>query len=133
MASFEVTGFISAVKYQPDTVMVFIDEFKRGYKKQSGEIVDDKYHSWKIIYKPYFKKYISEHFNNGMLVKVKGEVMPYAIERNEIVDGYSVIGETINLASYPRSSVRREIRMMKESQENSTEAPNLEAYNQPDF
>ena len=37
------------------------------YKKPNGETVDDKYLSWKCVFKPYFKKYINEHFSNGML------------------------------------------------------------------
>ena len=80
MADFTVTGFINTVKYLPDAALVFIDEFKRGYKKADGETVDDKYLSWKCVFKPYFKKYINEHFSNGMLVQVKGEILPYAIQ-----------------------------------------------------
>lgn len=133
MADFTVTGFINTVKYLPDAALVFIDEFKRGYKKPNGETVDDKYLSWKCVFKPYFKKYINEHFANGMLVQVKGEILPYAIQNQNIVDGYSVLGQTINLASFPRASVKREISMMKESQASSDEVPNIEEYNQPDF
>jgi len=134
MADFSVVGFIDAIKYLPDSCMVFVSEFKRGYRKsRSGEKVEDKYLSWKCIFKPYFKKYINDHFNNGMLVQVKGEVLPYAIEHGKIIEGYSVVGQTINLASYPRASVKQEQRMIKESQESSDETPNLEAFIQPDF
>lgn len=133
MASFEVTAFINTVKYLPDSVLVFLDEYRKGYRKSDGTIVDDKYLSWKVIYKPYFKKYISGHFSQGMLVKVKGEILPYAIEREKLIDGYSIIGETINLASYPRASVKQEMRMINESQETSDEKPNLDEFNRPDF
>lgn len=133
MADFTVTGFINTVKYLPDAALVFIDEFKRGYKKPNGETVEDKYLSWKCVFKPYFKKYINEHFANGMLVQVKGEILPYAIQNQNIVDGYSVLGQTINLASFPRASVKQENKMIKESQMHDTATPNLDEYNKPDF
>ena len=133
MADFTVTGFINTVKYLPDAVLVFIDEFKRGYKKPNGEIVDDKYLSWKCVFKPYFKKFVNEHFANGMLVQVKGEILPYAIQNQNIVDGYSVLGQCINLASFPRASVKQENKMIKESQMHDTATPNLDDYNKPDF
>jgi len=133
MADFTVTGFINTVKYLPGAALVFIDEFKRGYKKSNGETVDDKYLSWKCLFKPYFKKYINEHFSNGMLVQVKGEILPYAIQNQNIVDGYSVLGQTINLASFPRASVKQENKMIKESQMHDTATPNLDEYNKPDF
>jgi hypothetical protein len=68
-----------------------------------------------------------------MLVKVKGEVFPYAIEHGEIKEGISCIGETCNLYSYPRASVKQENKMIKESQMHDTATPNLDEYNKPDF
>ena len=133
MADYTVTGFINTVKYLPNAALVFIDEFKRGYKKTNGETVEDKYLSWKCVFKPYFKKFINEHFSNGMLVQVKGEILPYAIQHQNIVDGYSVLGQTINLASFPRASVKQENKMIKESQMHDSATPNLEDYNKPDF
>ena len=133
MADFTVTGYINTIKYLPDSCLVFIDEFKRGYRKQDGTMVDDKYLSWKCIFKPYFKKFINDHFNQGMLVQVKGDILPYAIDKERIVDGYSVIGQTINLASYPRASVKQEQRMIKDSQLHGSEIPDLDGHNKPDF
>ena len=133
MASFESISFISTIKYLPDAVLVFLDEFHKGYRKANGEIVDDKYLTYKTVWKPYFKKYISEHFGNGMLVQVKGEMLPYSIEKGNIVVGYTVIGQHITLASFPRQSVKQEQKMIKESQLHGNGTPNLEAYNEPDF
>lgn len=133
MADFTVIGHINNVKYLQDSCLVFIDEFRKGFRKKDGTIVDDKYLSWKCIFKPYFKKYINEHFNQGMLVQVKGEIMPYAIEKEHLVDGYSVIGQTINVASFPRASVKQEQRMIKDSQMHASETPDLEGFNAPDF
>lgn len=133
MASFECIGFISQIVYRPDSVFLILDEYHKGYKKKDGTIIDDKYVTFKVIYKPYFKKFISEHFSKGMLVKVKGEVFPYSIEHGEIKEGISCIGETCNLYSYPRASVKQERRMIVESQRHSDELPDLEEYNKPDF
>lgn len=133
MADFTVVGFINTVKYLPDAVLVFVDEFKKGYKKPNGEVMDDKYLSWKCVFKAYFKKFINEHFSNGMLVQVKGDILPYAIQNQKITDGYSVIGQTINIASYPRSFARQETKMQKESQINDGEIPDIDNYNKPDF
>jgi len=133
MASFYVVGFLESVKVLPDSCILFLSEYKKGYRKSDGTIVDDKYVSWKIIYKGYFIKYITSHFNKGMLVEVKGEVLPYAIERGQTVDGVSVIGQTCNLYSYPRYNAKQEVKMIKESQLASNEHPDLESYNQPDF
>lgn len=133
MASFECVGFINNIKYLQDSVLVFIDEYHKGYKKSDGSIVDDKYLSFKTIWKSYFKRYINEHFGNGMLVQVKGEMLPYEIQKGTIIDGYTIIGQTINLFSFPRSGVKQEQRMIKESQLHASEIPDLEAHNQPDF
>ena len=133
MASFECIGFISQIVYRPDFVFLILDEYHKGYKKNDGTIVDDKYVTFKVIYKPYFKKFISEHFSKGMLVKVKGEVYPYAIEHGEIKEGVSFIGETCNLYSFPRASVKQEAKMIKESLENTKEMPNLQEHMRPDF
>lgn len=133
MASIQVTGFINTIKYLQTSVLVFVDEFYKGYKKGNGEIVEDKYLTWKIIFKNGLRNYINNHFNNGMLVTIKGEAFPYAIEKETIVDGYSFVGQTINMASYPRSSVKQEQRMIKESQLHQIGEPDLEAYNEPDF
>lgn len=133
MASFETVAFISQIKYLQTSVLVFLEEFHKGYKNKDGSIVDDKYVSYKTIWKPYFRKYINEHFGQGMLVQVKGEMLPYAIEQEKIVDGYTIIGHFITMASYPRYGVKQEQRMIKESQLHATEIPDLDAHNEPDF
>lgn len=133
MASWQCVGFVDAVKVLPDACILFLSEYKRGYKKSDGTVVDDKYHSWKVIFKGYFIKYITTHFNKGMLVEVKGDIVPYVIEHGEVKEGYSVIGQTCNLFSYPRYSIKQENRMIKESMANSSEQPDLESFNRPDF
>lgn len=135
MASINIIGFVDNIKYLPNGggCFVFLSEFKKGYKKSNGEVVDDKYLSWKVIFKQGLVNYINNHFSNGMLVEVKGDALPYAKDHEQIIDGYSVIGQTINLFSFPRSSVKQEQRMIKESQFHASGIPDLDAHNQPDF
>jgi len=133
MANVTIIGFVEKLVYKPDCVLLFVSEYKKGYKRNDGTIVDDKYMSWKTIWKPYFKKYLSEHFSDGMLVEVKGDVLPYAIEHEKLVDGYSVIGQCCNRFSYPRLGVKKELRMIKESQMSDMGVPNLDEYEQADF
>lgn len=135
MASFSVIGFVDNIKYLPNPggCFVFVSEFKKGYKKSNGEVVDDRYISWKVIFKQGLVKYINNHFSNGMLVEIKGEVLPYAIDKETIVQGYSVIGQCMNLASYPRSTVKMEQNLVKESLLHGSEIPNIDEYKKPDF
>ncbi len=133
MASFQTIGFISSIKYQQDFCLVFIDEFKKGFRRKDGTFVADKYMQWKCIFKKGLIKYINDHFSNGMLVEIKGEVFPYAVEHDTTVDGYSVIGQTINMASFPRASARQEAEMIKDSQLHVNDVPDMEEYNKPDF
>ena len=133
MNRFIVQGFINTIKYLPDACVLHIDDFKKGYKKPNGEIVDDKYLSWKIIFKGYFKKYISEHFSNGMLVEIDAEMYPYAIQNGKLIEGYSCLGKSIDISSYPRASVKQEAKMIKDSQMHASEMPDFEGFNAPDF
>jgi hypothetical protein len=133
MAAFSVIGFIDAVKILPDSCILFLSEYKKGYKRSDGTVVEDKYHSWKVIFKGYFIKYLTTHFNKGMLVEVKGDIVPYAIEHGQITEGYSIIGQTCNMYSYPRYAVKQENKMIKESMDGTYEQPDLESFNQPDF
>lgn len=112
---------------------MFVDDFKAGYKKPNGEIVDDKYLSWKVIFKDGMKTFINKYFGQGMLVDIVAEMLPFEIEHGKIVDGYSCLGLSIQRASYPRASVKQEQRMIKESQLHATEIPDLDAHNEPDF
>lgn len=133
MASWQCIGFVDAIKVLPDSCILFLSEYKKGYKKSDGTTIEDKYHSWKVIFKGYFIKYLTTHFGKGMLVEVKGDITPYAIEHGQIIDGYSVIGQTCNMFSYPRYSVKQEQKMIKESVDSTNEHPDLDSFNQPDF
>lgn len=134
MASFQCTGVITNISYKEGFCIVFVSEYKRGYKQKNGVIVEDKYLLWSCIYKQGLVKYINSHFSNGMIVEVKGEIMPYAIEHGKIVDGYSVIGQTLNMASFPSARKKQEAKLQKDSQEGMSNAvPDIEGYMEDDF
>ena len=135
MADIQILGHIANIKYQKECILIFVDERRRGFKRNNGSVVADTILTWKCIFSGSDSKrsYIDRYFSTGMLVKVKGEVLPYAIEQENMVDGYSVLIQSINIAPYPSDSLRREIRMQKDSQLHSSGEPDLESYNKPDF
>ena len=135
MASFQVIGVIECVKYIPNGggCFVFVSEYKKGYKTKEGVSVEDRYLQWKCIFKQGLVKYVSDHFFNGMLVEIKGEILPYAKNHDEMVDGYSVLAQCINVYSFPRYGMKQEHKMIHDSQISTDEKPDLEAYKEPDF
>ena len=135
MADIQILGHISNIKFLSDSIVVVVDENKNGYMKPNGERVDSKVLTWRCILGGNESKrnYINKYFNRGMLVQIKGEILPYAVEHGELVDGYSVFIQAINRASYPTTTIKQEKRMIRDSQMASNEHPNLEAYNKPDF
>lgn len=127
-------GIIDGVKYTDTAVIVTASESRLGYKKKDGSVIPEELLTFRFIFKPYFKKYIAEHFGAGMLVKIKGCLLPYAKDgEGKTIDGFSVIGQTIDRASYPSSKLRMEKRMIKESYGNSAEQPDLEGFEREDF
>lgn len=127
-------GNIDGVKYTNTAVIVTASETRLGYKKKDGTVVPDELLTFRFIFKPYFRKYIAEHFGAGMLVKIKGCLLPYAKDGDgKAIEGFSIIGQTIDRASYPSNKLRIEKRMLRESYANSTDSPNLEEFASEDF
>lgn len=127
-------GHIDGIRYTETAAIVTASERRKGFRKSDGTIVDDEILTFRFLFKPYFKSYIAKHFNSGMLVKIKGVMLPYAKDhQGNIIDGFTLLGQTIDMASYQTSSVKAEKRMMKESQAASNETPDLEGFQQPDF
>lgn len=132
MADFSLIGHIEGILYRDNFAVVTVSENKKGYKKNDGTLVEDTMLTWHILYKKYFKKFLVEHFRNGMYVAIKGEILPYKIVDGKMVEGASVIGQTINLAPYPKNT-KKEKKMFAESQINATSMPDLESFEAPDF
>ena len=135
MADWSAEGHITAIKYLPTCIIVFFDEYRRGYRKPNGEIVEPKVWSWRCLFSGNESKrsYITKYFNRGDYVKIKGEIAPFSVEHGDVVDGNSVYIQTINKISYPRQMIKQEQRMIKESQEHSTGTPDVEGFYEDDF
>lgn len=132
MADFQLTGRIEGIRFTDTSVFVTISEYRKGYRKGDGTTMPDTFFTWTVVYREGFKKYIASHFAKGMLVTVKGEIQPFRRRGDDFEDGYTALGQTMNLAAYHRD-VRSERKMQAESQINITEAPNYKAYEQEDF
>lgn len=127
-------GHIEAIRYTDTAILVTVSERRLGYRKKDGSIVDDELLNYKIIFKLGMRAYISKFFDTGMLVSIKGVMLPYAKDhQGNIVEGYSIIGETMSRAAYPAKGFRNEKRAIKESQLSSVGTPDLDSYNEPDF
>lgn len=127
-------GQINGIRYTDTSVIVTASEKKSGYKKKDGTIVNDEIHTYKFVFKPYFKTYIANHFSERMLVKIKGFLLPYEKDINgNNVNGFTIIGQTIDMASYQSSRAMDEIKIIKESQSHDNETPNLREYQEADF
>lgn len=135
MASFGLIGLIDNIHYLPNNggCIVYVSEFKRGYVRSDGVVVSDRYLSWRCLFRSVFVKYINGHFSRGMLVEVKGELYPYAISHGELVDGYSVLGQSLNVYSFPRRMGRVEDGLVKESLLHDIGVPDVESYESDDF
>jgi len=114
------------------SVIVVISEPKNGYKKSDGTIVEPRILTWKCVFNNNSKGVITKFFNRGSYVVVKGDIVPYAMDKGEVVDGYSVLGQSINYGALPRN-LRTETRAIKDSQTHSQGMPDVRTYRQPDF
>lgn len=130
MADVTLYGHIVGIRYTENNVIVSVSEFQKGYRKKNGELVNDSIYTYVVGFPPYFKAYIADHFGKGMLVKVKGVFLPFGKEGAE---GYTINGQTINLASYPSNSSVKENKMRKESQSHAVGTPNLSEFEKEDF
>lgn len=134
MASFQVTGIITNITYREGFCIVHVSEFKKGYKQKNGVVVEDKYVVWSCLFKQGLVKYVNDHFNKGMVVEIKGEIMPYMVEHGECVTGYTVSAQTMNMASFPSNRRRTEAKMQKDSQKGMSDAvPDVDGYMESDF
>jgi hypothetical protein len=135
MASILIVGVISNIQYLPNHggCVMLLSEFRRGYKRKDGVRVEDKIDQWKVIFRPSMTKFVSDHFSNGMAVEVKGDARPFAIEHDKAVEGYSVLGQTVTLFSYPKPAESLERRAIQESQRTSCGMPDLSSLKEDDF
>lgn len=135
MANVQFVGVLKSIRVMPmdKGVAITVHEFKKGYRKKNGDVVTDRWNEWRVMYVKSLIPYVTEHFGRGMMVEIKGEIIPYAMVDDKPVDGYTILGQTLNMASIPRPYALQEQKMIKDSQANATDKPDLDAYNDPDF
>lgn len=134
MADFTLYGFIEGIRYSEQSAAVTVSERKMGYRKKDGTYVDEDIVTFRVIFKEYFKKYLSTNFSEGMLVKVKGTLLPYVKDRDgNTNEGFTLLGQTIDREAYPKSTTRLEHRMIKESALHGEGTPDVEGFRQDDF
>lgn len=134
MADFSILGHLEGIRYTDSNVIVTMTERRLGYKKKDGTQVESELITWRIMYRASFRKFIADHFSKGMLVKVKGIILPYAkTHEGEFVDGYTILGQTIDIAAYPSNTMRQEKQRIKDSQLHDVGTPSFKQYNEPDF
>lgn len=132
MASIVIEGYVNAIKYLQGSCIVYVDEFRSGYRRSSGERVPDRWLTWKVLFKEYFKKFVSMHFGEGMRVRVLGEALPYAVDKGEYIDGYTIVGLSINLCPNPKN-FKKEKRLLKDSENMDMGIPDPESFIESDF
>lgn len=127
-------GHIEGIRYIETSVIVTASERRQGYKKKDGTFVNDETLSYIFIFKPYFKSYIASHFSKGMLVKIKGIMLPYAKDsQGNTIEGYTLLGQTIDMATYQTNNMRVERKIMMSGKNGGEDAPDLERYKESDF
>lgn len=130
----QFTGHIDGIRFTEHAVIVTASEKRLGYKDKSGNKHDDEIITFRFAFKTFFRKYISEHFSSGTLVKIKGWMLPYKKDKSgERTEGYTIVGQTIDLAPYPSNAMRLEKKIIRESQRQSTEQPDFDGFNEEDF
>lgn len=126
-------GHIEGLKFTEKAVIVVASEQRHGYKKNDGTFVRDEILSFSFIFKTYFKSYIASHFSKGMLVKIKGTMLPYAKDhQGKTIDGYTLLGQTIDIATYQTNNARVEKKMIDASAMSDAQ-PDLESFIESDF
>jgi len=113
MADFQVTGHISRVRRKNGVICVYVDEYMRGFRRSDGEIVQEKYLTWCCVFKNAFSNFL-DRVGIGCLVTIKGEILPYGRSIDEKVEGYTLLGQVINIASYPKF-LRTEEKLVRDS------------------
>lgn len=133
MNRFILTGEIKAVKFLDDSVLVYVEDMERGYRRSDGVVVDDMFFTWKVVFANNFKNFIVKFFNDGMMVDIDAKMRPFAIEKGVSEKGYSCLGIAIQRSNYVKKYAKAERKMIAKSQIDGNDTPDFASYNEPDF
>lgn len=127
-------GYIEGIRCNDNFVVVKLSVRRAGFRKKDGTNVAEEILIYRVIFASYMRKYISSHFDAGVYVKIKGNMLPYAKGKGgEIVDGYTILGQTMERASYPLQSSRISRKVLKESEGHDVGEPDLDDFMSADF
>lgn len=127
-------GFVESIRCNDNFVVMKVSVRRNGYKKKDGTVVGSEVYVYRVLFMSYMRKYISEHFASGVLVKIKGTLLPFS--RNgagEVVDGYTIFGQTCERGSYPSWTARLGQKMVKESMDSDVGVPDVDSFLADDF
>ena len=127
-------GFVEGIRCNDNFVVVKLSVRRAGFRKKDGTNVSEEILIYRVIFASYMRKYISSHFDSGVYVKIKGTMLPYAKDgKGGIVDGYTILGQTMERASFPLQSSRISRKVLKESEGHEVGEPDLDGFLSEDF
>lgn len=135
MADVTLFGAIERVRCGERVISMTVLERRLGYKRKDGVSVPEGVLSYRVLFKPSMRKYISSYFSTGDLVKVKGSFLPYCTNKDgDVKEGYTILGQTIEFGIYPKFNldVERKMRMPVDSSISEMQ-PDVDDFMDDDF
>ena len=134
MADITLFGHIEGIQYKEKSVIVVVSEYRCGFRKRSGERVAEELLSFRVVFLASSRNYISSYFSAGNLVKVRGTLLPYVKKSDGTLgEGYTILGQLMELAAYPKRSAGLEKRLLKASSESPCGVPDVDGFLDDDF
>ena len=134
MADITLYGHIEGIRYNTKSVLVVLSEDRCGFVRRNGERVSEELLTFRVVFNANSRSYISSYFSVGNLVKVRGSLLPYVKRKDGTFgEGYTILGQLLELAAYPKRSVGMERRMLKESVAHPCGEPNVDSFMDDDF
>ena len=134
MADVSILGHIEEIRYIENGILVRISEVRAGYRRKDGTVVKDEVLLFRVMYKSFLRKYIEQYFGIGSLVKAKGVLLPYyKTGDGEIREGVTILGQTLDIASYPSRDAVRDKRVLKDSTGVDMGEPDLDGFSEDVF
>lgn len=134
MADITLYGHIEGIRYNTKSVLVVLSEYRCGFVRRNGERVSEELLTFRVVFNANSRSYISSYFSVGNLVKVRGSLLPYVKRKDGTFgEGYTILGQLLELAAYPKRSAGMERRMLKESVAHPCGEPDVDSFMDDDF
>lgn len=134
MADVTLYGHIEGIRYKEKSIFVTVSEYRCGFVRRDGERVPEELLTFVVVFLASSRKYISSYFKVGSLVKVRGSLLPYVKKRDgTLAEGCTILGQLIELATYPKRSALVEKSAVRDSGEHPCGVPSVDSYLEDDF